>query len=446
VGKLKRETENSKPDKRDRHSQQKEISSIKFQNGESEMDALEGVYKKIDSFSSEIIEMQRELTARPALSPENGGSGEHDKADYVKEQLLLLKPDSFNEIHAPDKRAANGYRPNLVAAWEGNQGGKAIWVLCHLDIVPPGDLCLWSGDPYKVRVEGDKIIGRGVEDNQHGIVSSYFAVKGILDLKQAFPGKIGLILVADEEIGSKYGLKYLLKERRDLFKEDDLIIVPDGGNEEGTMIETAEKSMLWLKFTIIGAQCHASTPEKGKNSLFGVATLILELNKLKEKFDLKNPVFKPQESTFEPTKIEANVPNVNTIPGRDVFYMDCRILPDYKVDEIIEEVAAISERLAKELNLKIDVEAIHRQDGPPPTPANSPVVTALARAIKRVTGLTARPIGIGGGTVAAFFREAGLPAAVWSTISPTAHQPNEYCLIKNIITDAKIMATVFLSS
>jgi len=28
--------------------------------------------------------MQRELTSRPALGPENGGSGEHDKADYIK--------------------------------------------------------------------------------------------------------------------------------------------------------------------------------------------------------------------------------------------------------------------------------------------------------------------------------------------------------------------------
>ncbi len=409
------------------------------------MDALEGVYKKIDSFRPEIIEMQRELTSRPALSPENGGSGEHEKAEYLKEQLLLLKPDSFYEIHAPDERAANGYRPNLVSAWKGSREGRAVWVLSHLDIVPPGDLCLWTSDPYKMRVKGDKIIGRGVEDNQHGIVSSYFAVKGILDLKQAFPRQIGLVLVADEEIGSKYGLKYLLKKRKDLFKEDDLIIVPDGGNEEGTMIEIAEKSMLWLKFTITGAQCHASTPEKGKNSLFGVAKLILELDKLKNKFDLKNPIFKPQESTFEPTKIEANVPNVNTIPGRDVFYMDCRILPDYKVDEIIEEVSAISERLSKELNLKIEVKTVHRQDGAPPTSADSSVVITLARAIKRVTGLTARPMGIGGGTVAAFFRDAGLSAAVWSTISPTAHQPDEYCLIKNIITDAKIMATVFLS-
>ena len=408
------------------------------------MYGIEEIYEKIDGFRAEIIEMQKELTARPALGPANGGSGEHEKTAFIKEQILRLKPDKLYEINAPDKRAAYGYRPNLAAIWQGNNKGRTVWILSHTDIVPPGDFSLWTGDPYKIRVDGEKIIGRGVEDNQHGIVSSYFAVKGILDLKKSFPGNIGLILVADEETGSKYGLQYLLKEKKDLFKEDDLIIVPDAGNEEGTMIEIAEKSMLWLKFSIIGAQCHASTPEKGKNSLFAAARLILELATLKEKFDMQNPIFKPQESTFEPTKIEANVPNVNTIPGKDVFYLDCRILPDYKVDDVIAEAETISKRLAEELDVKISIEAIHRQDGAPPTSADSPVVKSLAEAIKTVTGLKAKPMGIGGGTVAAFFRETGLPAAVWSTISPTAHQPNEYCLIDNIITDAKIMATVFL--
>ncbi|MFO8164295.1 MAG: M20 family metallo-hydrolase [Thermodesulfobacteriota bacterium] len=409
------------------------------------MEILEEVYKKIDSFRHEIIEMQRELTSRPALGPENGGSGEHDKADYIKKQLLALKPDTLFDIPAPDKRAADGYRPNLVATWKGIQKESTVWILSHLDIVPPGDLSLWEDDPYKMRVNGDVLIGRGVEDNQHGIVSSYFAVKGMLDLKQQFHRNVGLVLVADEETGSTYGLQYILKERRDLFREEDLIIVPDAGNEEGTMIEIAEKSMLWLKFTVTGVQCHASTPEKGKNSLFGAATLIMELNTLKHQFDINNPIFKPHASTFEPTKIEANVPNVNTIPGRDVFYLDCRILPDYKVDDIINEINAINKRLAKKLDLKIDIEAVHRQDCAPPTPVDSPVVNALAKSIDKVTGLEAKPMGIGGGTVAAFFRYVGLPAAVWSTISPTAHQPNEYCSIKNIITDAQIMATVFLS-
>ena len=85
------------------------------------------------------------------------------------------------------------------------------------------------------------------------------------------------------------------------------------------------------------------------------------------------------------------------------------------------------------------------QEAAPPTPIDSPVVDVLSKAINRVTGLTAKPMGIGGGTVAAFFRRAGLHAAVWSTVSPTAHQPNEYCSLKNIMTDAKIMATVFLN-
>jgi succinyl-diaminopimelate desuccinylase len=409
------------------------------------MSEFEEVYSKIESYRPEIIKMQKDLTARPALGPENGGSGEHDKADYMKEKLLLLKPDTLFDIHAPDKKAFNGYRPNVVAIWKGSKEERTVWILSHLDIVPPGDLSLWKYDPYKMRVKGDTIIGRGVEDNQHGIVSSYFAVKGMLDSKQVFPQRIGLVLVADEETGSEYGLQYILKERRDLFKEEDLIIVPDGGNKEGTMVEIAEKSMLWLKFTITGAQCHASTPEKGKNSLFGAAELIVRLKTLKEKFDLKNPIFKPQESTFEPTKIEANVPNVNTIPGRDVFYLDCRILPDYRVDDIIQEIVALNKKLARELKLKIDVEAVHRQDCAPSTPADSPVVITLSKAIKKVTGLKAKPMGIGGGTVAAFFRRSGLSAAVWSTISPTAHQPNEYSSIKNSITDAKIMATVFIS-
>ncbi len=403
------------------------------------------IHSKIDSFRDEMIEMQRELTARPALGPLNGGTGEHDKADFAKKQLVALRPDNLLEINAPDKLAANGYRPNLVATWNGTREGRNVWILSHLDIVPPGDLSLWKTDPYKMVVEGDTIIGRGVEDNQHGMVSSYFSLKAIIDLNVQFSGKINLAFVADEETGSRFGLEYLVREKKELFSEDDLIIVPDGGNDEGTMIEIAEKAMLWLKFTVKGVQCHASTPEKGKNSLFAMAMLILEMGKLKEKFNIKDPVFRPEESTFEPTKVEANVPNVNTIPGRDVFYLDCRILPDYTVDDIIEEATKISKNLETNLDLQIDIEPIHRQDAAPSTPADSPVVAILEDAIERVTGLKAKPMGIGGGTVAAFFRNAGLPAAVWSTTSPTAHQPNEYCSIKNLISDAKVMSTVFLN-
>ncbi|MBU2497942.1 MAG: M20 family metallo-hydrolase, partial [Proteobacteria bacterium] len=388
------------------------------------MPEIHQVFAKIEDSRDDIIVLQKELTKRVALGPDNGGTGEHEKAAYLKEKLAAMKPQFFEEIKAPDERAQDGYRPNLVAKWEGRKDLPTIWVLSHMDIVPPGDLALWQSDPYQVVVAGDRIIGRGVEDNQHGIISSYLALKAILESGEGPERPVGLVLVADEETGSKYGLDYVLKNHKGFFKSDDLIIVPDGGNSEGTMIEVAEKSMLWLKVTVTGRQCHGSTPDRGRNSLYGAARLIVDLQELKKVFGEADPLFRPPTSTFEPTKMEANVPNINTIPGRDVFYMDCRILPTYQVEEILDFVRARAKNVAKELDLSIEVEPVYRQPAADPTASDAPVVKALARAIKSVKGLEAAPMGIGGGTVAAFFRQAGLSAAVWLTEQDTPHQPN----------------------
>ena len=419
---------------------------IAFLTGGNHVKKLDEIFERIDNYRDEIISLQSELSKRVALGPGNGGTGEHEKVAFIRGQLEALNPDAVEEISAPDKRAQHGYRPNLVATWGDTGAQPAVCVLSHSDIVPPGDLSLWETDPYKVKVDGDKIIGRGVEDNQHGFVSSYLALKAVLASGESLEKPVVLVVVADEETGSDYGLTYILEHRRDLFKHDDLIIVPDGGNEDGTMIEVAEKSMLWIKFTVIGEQCHASTPQKGKNSLFCAAKLILALSELKNRFDFSDDLFKPPLSTFEPTKIEANVPNVNTIPGRDVFYLDCRVLPNYKVDEILKACDKICRDTETELGVEILMNVSYRQDATEPTSPDAPVVEALKGAIKKVTGKTGRPMGIGGGTVAAFFRRTGLPAAVWSTMSDTPHRPNEYCLISNIITDAKIFACLYVSS
>lgn len=405
---------------------------------------LQEVFEKIDGYRDEIIQVQTDLTSKVALGPDNGGLGEHEKSDFIRELLETAGPDVLEEFRAPDERAQDGYRPNLIAKWGDDLPGPTVWVLSHSDIVPPGDLSLWESDPYKVRVEGDRVIGRGVEDNQHGFVSSYLGLKAILESGRELSRPVALAVVADEETGSNYGLRYLLKQHSELFKKTDLIVVPDGGDEEGIMIEVAEKSMLWVRFTVQGLQCHASTPDKGKNSLVGAAALITALGRLKEQFCLSDELFDPPMSTFEPTKMEANVPNVNTIPGRDVFHMDCRVLPNYDLKDIISVIKEISAGVAGELGLEILTEPLHAQSATEPTAIDAPVVNSLGRAIKRVIGKDAKPIGIGGGTVAAFFRKAGLPAVVWGTGFESPHQPNEYCLISNIITDAKIFASLYL--
>ena len=51
-------------------------------------------------------------------------------------------------------------------------------------------------------------------------------------------------------------------------------------------------------------------------------------------------------------------------------------------------------------------------------------------------------MGVGGGTVGAYLRNAGFPAVVYSKLDEKMHQPNEYSSIKNTLGDAKVFALV----
>jgi succinyl-diaminopimelate desuccinylase len=397
---------------------------------------------RLDTYSEPVIDLQRELVSRVALGPEVGGVGEGDKAAFLEDILQSwgLKVDNYP---APDDRVPAGARPNLVTYLPGAKPEK-VWVLSHLDVVPPGDLTLWTSDPFTLRVNGDRLYGRGTEDNHHGIVMSLMAVKAFLDLGLTPERTLALALVADEETGNERGLAYLLREQRQLFSKRDLIIVPDAGRHDGTMIEVAEKSILWLKLTLLGQQGHASRPHKAKNTLRAAAHVIVALDDLQRDFPRHDPLFRPPLSTFEPTRKEPNVPNINTIPGRDVFYLDCRVLPDYDLAQVTERVRAIATEAAGKFGVTLKVEPVQTLPSAPPTAPDAPVVKALQRAIRRVYGREATPQGIGGGTVAAFFRQAGLPAAVWMTANDCAHQPNEFCYLSHILGDAKVLAHVCL--
>jgi len=411
------------------------------------MDAkvLKKAYAKIDGYRDEMIALQTDLTAIPALAPVNAGDGESKKAAFFKGWLEKSKIfDKIDQFDSPDPEVPSGVRPNLVALMKGKSSARRVWVMGHLDIVPPGDLAKWTSDPYKVKVEGGKIFGRGVEDNQHGIVTPLFAAKALRELGEVPPYDVGLILVADEETGSKHGIQFLLEKHGNLFQKSDFIVVPDAGAPDGTMIEVAEKSIFWLKFETKGKQCHASTPAQGINAHRAAANLIVRLGKLYELYPQRNEVFDPPISTFEPTKKEANVPNINTIPGDDVFYLDMRILPELKVDDVYKTIGAMAKEIEKEFGVKILMDPAQREDAAPATPADAPVVKALSAAIKDVYNVKARPMGIGGGTVAAFFRRAGIGAVVWSKIDEVAHQPNEYTIIDNMVGDAKVFAHLFL--
>jgi succinyl-diaminopimelate desuccinylase len=398
------------------------------------------VCEKIAEFHPQMIEFQKQITRIPALSPTSGGEGEWDKAMFIREFLQKRGVRNIDQVDAPDSKAKNGKRPSLIISIPGKSSDRTIWIMSHTDVVPAGDLQKWDSDPWKVIEKDGKLYGRGVEDNQQSLTSSVFCALALLELNIQPEYDLKLILVADEETGSDYGLTYILKNHKEWFRKDDLILVPDFGLADASEIEVAEKGIIWIKFTTRGKQCHASEPEKGNNAFRAASFLVVRLNQLYEIFDVKNSVFNPPSSTFEPTKKEPNVPNVNTIPGEDIFYLDCRLLPEYSLDQLFTEVDKICRKTENKFGVQIEYTTVQKEAAAPATDKDAPVVQRLSESIKAIYNVEPKPVGIGGGTVAAIFRRAGLPAAVWSTIDDTCHQPNEYCVIDNMVKDSMVFA------
>jgi len=405
----------------------------------------ESIFSEIDRRKDEMAQTLMDLIHIPAVAPENEGEGESKKAEKLMHILEAAGFDKIERFDAEDARVPSKRRPNVTAYYNSEKSSEKLWIITHLDVVPPGENSLWTvTKPFEPTMRDGQVYGRGSEDNGQSMVASIFAVKVLKSLRIKPKRTLALAFVADEEQGSKHGIQHLIKHG--LFKKDDLILVPDGGNEKGSFIEIAEKSALWFRIRTIGRQTHASRPDKGLNSHRIGMEYALALDKmLHEKYSLKDEYFDPPESTFEPTKKDKNVDAVNIVPGEDITYFDCRVLPNHNLEGIVNGIHELAEEFEKKKGVEIKIELLHKSVAPKPTDANAKIVTMLKNAIKKVRGLEPKVGGIGGGTCAAFFRRIDVPAVVWSTIDETAHQPNEYAKIENLVNDAKVFALLAIS-
>lgn len=407
------------------------------------MQRFSQVEKYIEENVIEMVELEKILVPVKALAPENGGDGELEKCLVLEKYLRSHGIELLSRYDAPDSRVSSGIRPNLIAEIPGESSDYTVWVCAHLDVVPQGELSLWDSDPWQVTVRDGKIYGRGVEDNQQGLCSGVLAALSFVHQKIKPRHTIKLLFMADEEVGSNYGMNWLLENHGELFSKNDRILIPDGGDEKGETIEIAEKNLLWLKIHTIGRQSHGSRPDQGCNAKLAACDLAMRLHGLEKVFSKNDPAFEPPYSTFQPTMQYQNVSGVNIIPGDDVFCMDMRILPVYSLQEVMEKVLCIIAHIESEYGVRVETEKLQSEESRA-TSEDAPVVRELKKAISEVHGIEPRCIGIGGGTVAAGLRNMGFDAVVWSTMEETAHQPNEHAVIENIARDAKTIAFMAL--
>lgn len=378
------------------------------------------------------VRIYRRLIPLKSISPSSGGEGESKKADEICKILEEMGFPNYDRYNFKDE---NGFsRPNITLKVGDKQ--KTLWIISHIDVVPEGSLDLWTRPPFTASVEGGKIYGRGSADNGEGIVSSLLILKNLQRDKMKY--NLGLAFVADEETGSKYGIAQLLDAG--IFKEEDLVVVPDSGTEDGNVIEVAEKSILWLKVVVNGKQGHASRPDLAINaSKLGMMFMLSLEKRLHEKFNASDKTFEYPLSTFSITKHEKNVDNINTIPGKDAFYLDSRILPVYDLDSVMDFIREEALKFTQSNNVKIEVTPYQKEQAPPNTKTTSEIYTLLSKAVKTVLNKDAVPVGIGGGTCAAFFRRKGINAVVWGiSVDDTYHKPDEYVVVDNVVKAAEV--------
>jgi acetylornithine deacetylase len=106
-----------------------------------------------------------------------------------------------SDQHFPGIEAPRTEAWGLVGSTKAGGDGPTLVLQGHVDVVPPGDRARWLGDPFRPRVEGDTVHGRGACDMKAGIVAILAALDAIRTSGARLRGRVATHFVVSEEDG-----------------------------------------------------------------------------------------------------------------------------------------------------------------------------------------------------------------------------------------------------
>jgi acetylornithine deacetylase/succinyl-diaminopimelate desuccinylase-like protein len=306
--------------------------------------------------------------------------GEAECARWVAEQLQEVGYETeYIEAGAPG-------RANVFTRLKGADSSRgALMLHGHLDVVP-AEASDWSVHPFSGALSDGYVWGRGAVDMKDMVGMMIAVARGFKRSGTVPPRDLVFAFVSDEEAGGKYGCKWLVDNRPDLFEGVTEAVgevggfsltIPrrEGGERTLYLIETAEKAMKWMRLTARGRAGHGSmvhdnnavtavaeaTARLGRHQFPVVLTDAVEqfLAAVAEEtgytFDMDSPdlegaiaklgpiakiVGATLRDTANPTMLKAGY-KANVIPATAEAVVDCRVLPgrlaafEREVDEII---------------------------------------------------------------------------------------------------------------
>ncbi|CAF1112424.1 unnamed protein product [Didymodactylos carnosus] len=230
------------------------------------IDLIEFYCKKIPSpDETELVSFLQKLLAIPSVTgtveeslAQQWLAGQFEQNGFEIDLWQIDLPAAKSHPDFPGLEAPRTEALGLVAWW-GGENGPTLVLNGHIDVVPPGDLNQWKGDPFSGRIENGRVYGRGSCDMKGGLVCNLFAIKAIKDAGIKLKGKVLFQSVVGEEDGGLGTFATLQRGYR-----GDAAIIPEPTEMQ---IISACAGALTFRLKLTGLAAHAS------NRLDGVSVI-----------------------------------------------------------------------------------------------------------------------------------------------------------------------------
>ncbi len=315
--------------------------------------------------------------------------------------------------------------------------GPTIALNAHGDVVPPGDG--WTHDPYGGEVADGKLYGRASAVSKSDFATYTFALRALEALKLPLKGAVELHFTYDEEFGGELGPGWLL--RHGLTKPD--LLLAAGFSYQ---VVTAHNGCLQMEVTVHGKMAHAAIPSTGIDALQGAVAI---LNALYAQNTLYRQVTSKVEGITHPYlnvgRIEGGT-NTNVVPGKVVFKLDRRMIPEEDPVEVEATIRAVIAEAADAVpGIQVEIKRLLLANALKPLPGNRPLVEALQRHGEAVFGEPIPTSGTPLYTDVRLYGEAGVPAAIYGAGPRTVFESNakradEHLVLEDLRGATKVVA------
>ncbi len=174
-----------------KHIEKSKLNTINHKEKEHIEMATINWYEEVLKRKEELIEAtQSFLQIESILDPETKGKGAPFGKGIQSALEHLLEKGSKDKFHVKN---VDGYAGHI----QYGDGEDLVGVLCHIDVVPPGEG--WTSGPFSAEIRDGKIFARGALDDKGPTMAAYYAMKIVSDLGYPTSKRLRMIIGTDEE-------------------------------------------------------------------------------------------------------------------------------------------------------------------------------------------------------------------------------------------------------